>query len=247
MDNLLALETGADILFLPLQTGIHQPTLKEIAMIGGDKVLYGACSVLLFTKEKVEGQDKKDLEQYSDFDIIMTMINENEPSAITHKINILQLFSLLFPEHKVRVKKTHFELEDLDGNKKELNNGNFEAFREVLVKMFHLKENKEEKYNPGGSLAAELAKKFEERHKKLAAEKGEKGVTHILDRQMSIIQAGMNIDLITLSNYTVYMLYDTFNRYRMKSEADRISSILLAGGKMDDLPDDWMDWMKEIE
>jgi hypothetical protein len=33
----------------------------------------------------------------------------------------------------------------------------------------------------------------------------------------------------------------------MKSEADRISSILLAGGKMDDLPDDWMDWMKEIE
>jgi hypothetical protein len=64
---------------------------------------------------------------------------------------------------------------------------------------------------------------------------------------MSIIQAGMNIDLITLSNYTVYMLYDTFNRYRMKSEADRISSILLAGGKMDDLPDDWMDWMKEIE
>jgi hypothetical protein len=247
MDNLLAFETGADILFPPLALGIHQPLLKEIAMIGGDKTLYGACSVLLFSKDKVEGQDKKDLEQYTDFDIIMTMINENDPSAITHRINILQLFTLLFPDYKIRVKKDCFELEDSDGVKKELNNQNFGAFREILVKMFHLEDTKEEKYNPGGSLAAELAKKFEQRHKKLAEQKGEKGATHILDRQMSIIQAGMGIDLITLSNYTVYMLYDTFNRYRMKSEADRISSILLAGGKIDDLPDDWMDWMKEIE
>ena len=71
MINDLLLLSGNDIPFSEAQLIVHQPTLKEIAYIGEDSFFSG-CEVLNFSKNLLPSKDRVNLENKTDFDIIMS-------------------------------------------------------------------------------------------------------------------------------------------------------------------------------
>ena len=98
-DYSLALMTGVDIPIPECQVVMHQPTIKEISRIG-EKDFFLGVQCLCITREliasQVEEQDKRVLENTPNFQIFMTVINDN--SAKDKKEAVNQVLTLLFPK-----------------------------------------------------------------------------------------------------------------------------------------------------
>jgi hypothetical protein len=74
IDELLFL-SGNDLPFPQGQITIHQPRLKEIAFITEQR-FWPACELLKFNKNSLPDKDKNGLSNRSNFNIIMTMVQE---------------------------------------------------------------------------------------------------------------------------------------------------------------------------
>ena len=72
LDELLLL-SGQDIPFISAQCQIRQPRIKDIGIVG-EKQFYAGVSLINFDKDVLENQDNSVLENISNFEIIMTMI-----------------------------------------------------------------------------------------------------------------------------------------------------------------------------
>ena len=79
MTNELLLLSGNDIPFIEGSLTIHAPTIKEIAYIG-EEAFFSGCELLKFSKQKLPTEDILRLEQYSDFHILMSIINDKSGS-----------------------------------------------------------------------------------------------------------------------------------------------------------------------
>ena len=100
-------------------------------------------------------------------------------------------------------------------------------------------------YNEDFSLA-EIAEKFERRRQMLSEKKGAQQPSNkvaILSRYVSILAVGQKKDINQLLNYTVYQLFDEFNRFELKSSYDIYLQAKMAGAQ--DLKE-VEDWMKDI-
>jgi hypothetical protein len=89
--------TGIDIPVPEIQTAIHQPTIKEISMIGEQDFFLGAQ--VLSLNKAMYVQDEKLLSETTNFQIFMTiMLNKDaaQSRACTTKV-----LSLLFPNSTV--------------------------------------------------------------------------------------------------------------------------------------------------
>lgn len=246
----LTLLSGNDIPFAPGQVNIHQPTLKEIAYIG-EEAFFTGCHLLNFSKGMLETQGKVNLDDLSNFEILMSIVNDtNNPSAKQQKVNMLMVLTLLFPEHEIEffyneisLTKSNFEKESFE--KGFINKDNFEEFKQIIKTIFGLgASSASDEYNPQGDLAKKIAKKLDERRKKLAKQKGGDGQKiAIFSRYISILTVGENKDMNSLFNLTVYQLLDEFQRYELKMSFDYHLQAKMAGAK--DLKD-VDDWMKDI-
>ena len=96
-DYKLALATGVDIPIPELQTIIHQPDITEISMIG-EKDFFTGIQLLCLNK-KMYIEDENLLQQTTNFQIFMTIVNEKQ--VADKKAAVLQVFTLLFPKAKV--------------------------------------------------------------------------------------------------------------------------------------------------
>lgn len=240
MINDLLLLSGNDIPFPEAQLIIHQPNIKEIALMG-EEDFYTGCEFLNFSKENLEKQDKLALESYSDFEIIMSIMREKNAVVTKNKQCVLTLLTLLFPQYSVQITIEAIELEAATGEKTYLNKDNFEHFKVILNKIFCLTGRKEDEYNPAGEMAKRIAEKFKKRHQILnqkAQPSGKK--ISILEKYVSILSAGQNLDINVLLHYTVYQLFDAFERYQLKAQNDLYLSAQMAGAQGLEKPEDWM-------
>ena len=73
MNNELLLLSGNDIPFPEARVTVHQPTIREIAYIG-EESFYTGCEFLRFSKDKLSDEDKIHLENYTNFDVLMSII-----------------------------------------------------------------------------------------------------------------------------------------------------------------------------
>ena len=99
MDIRLLLMTGGDIPIPSLTATIHQPTIREIAMIGEKDFFIGAQ--LLCVDKNFYIQDKNTLSQTNNFQIFMTVLSNKE--EVSKKIATLQVLTLLFPKYKINL------------------------------------------------------------------------------------------------------------------------------------------------
>ena len=238
IDELLLL-SGNDLPFPQAQLTIHQPRLKEIAYITQQQ-FWHACELLKFNKENLSNQDKLDLLNKSNFNIIMMMIQEKSLQSQQARLGVTSLLALLFPTSKILLKGKTILLQDYQTNEiKEINEDNFESFKQILINMFCLTGGENKQYNPDGELAKKIANKIMKGRQKKAKLAPDKKIA-ILSRYISVLAVGQQKDINVLMNYTVYQLMDEFNRYQLKMRYDSWERCKIAGATGMDDPEDWL-------
>jgi hypothetical protein len=168
MLNHLALIAGVDIPFIEAQISIHQPSIKEIGLIG-ERAFYAGCGILNFSKESLSPEDRVHLQHLSDFEILMSLLMTNSLEMKQNKINAIMVLSLLFPDYEIQFSLKEISLKKED-EIRSINSYNFEKFKEIISAMFCLSgKGSEENYNPGGQKAREIAEKLMRGRQRVAA------------------------------------------------------------------------------
>lgn len=250
--NELLLLSGGDIPFAAGRATIHPPTLKEIAMIG-EKMFFIGTSFLNFSKNVlIKSSDKTNLMDYDDFDIFMTLINLNDPNTKYHIDCAMNLLVLMFPLYEVEVRNDHIALNQNGAECGYINKNNFSEFKEILLDVFglrNMKQGSNSTLNPKGAMAQKIANKLRARHEKLVQLAQQQGKdsdsVSILNRYASILAVGLQKDLNSIMNYTVYQLYDEFQRFQLKVQWDAYLQARMAGAKDLEEVDNWMIDLKD--
>ena len=241
--NELLLLSGANIPFIEGTATIHQPTIYEISLIGEENFFTG-CELLRFSKDVLNSEDKTRLFNYTDFNIFMSIMNDNSESMIFNVSCAKQVLDLIFPLYTVTLVPGGIIL--LDPNDKfticgQIDDSNFAAFKEVITTMFCLKKaSSTQEYNAQGELAKKIAEKFKRRHQQLAELSAKPNKVAIFSRYISILAVGEQKDINSFMKYTVYQLFDEFQRYELKVGYDAYLKAKMAGAKDLKEPDDWM-------
>ena len=237
----LLLLSNNDIPFAEAQINIHNPTLKEIALISEESFHLG-CQFLNFSLNLLNAQDKSVLSNKSDFEVFMSIINGQERSK--YKVDTMLVLTLLFPNHKIKIDKDQILLQTDDFYSSSINNNNFDAFKKIISEMFVLNEVAAEDgaYNPADAYAKKIAEKFKKRKEILAKQSGiNLNKIAIFSRYVSILAVGEHKDINSLMEYTVYQLKDEFKRFQMKHQFDFYMEAKLAGAQDLEEVDNWMD------
>ena len=238
IDELLLI-SGNDIPFPQAGLTIHQPTLKEIAYIT-EQHFWNGCELLKFDKEILPDQDKVGLSNISNFNIIMTVVQEKSMQSRQARIKLTSILTLLFPTNEILLGKKSIQLRNpQSGEVKEINNENFQTFKEILIDMFCLSRQQDKQYNPSGELAKKIANKIK-RCRQQKAKLAPDTKVAIFSRYVSILAVGLQKDINSYMNYTVYQLMDEFNRFELKLNYDSWQRFKIAGATGMKDPEDWL-------
>ena len=240
MINELLLLSGNDILIPEINISIHPPTIKEIAYLGEQSFFMG-CEFLRFNKNRLSSEDRNRLENVSNFDILMSIMREKNPTIQKNKLCAEMVLSLLFPTYTVQI---DFSINKITLKQDDLifyiDSKNFDIFIKYLNDILNLGGPNDNDFNPSGDLARRIADKLHDRHNKLAEQGKESQNVAILSRYVSILAVGENKDMNSLLQYTIYQLFDEFQRYQLKLNWDIHLKAQMAGAKDLQEVDDWM-------
>lgn len=235
------LNSKIDIPFVGAQVAVHQPSLEEIAYIGGQDVLFPGCELLRISKNILNENDKVDLDKITNFDILMQIISMPSPELRKPIENAKMVFELLFPHFEIEWKLPFEIVLNKDNIKTSINRNNYDELRQIISEIFCLNKNEElDNFNPSGELSRRIAEKLKERYKKLAQIHGNSEKSSIFDRYMSILAVGLQKNKNELIKYSVYQLFDEFERYQAKVAYDIYVQAKMAGAKDIESVDNWM-------
>ena len=244
MLNKLLLLSGNDVPFIGAQTSIHQPKIKQIAFLG-QQAFYIGSNFLCFSKDNLSQQDKTNLINQTDFDILMSIMN-SKVDALKYNLASAELvLSLLFPNYDLVKMPNMLLLNKVkeDGTKEQIriNNDNYDQFKSILKQIFCLDVASGSNYNPANKRAEQIAKKLQERQKLLSQKSGEDNKQiNILCRYVSILALGNHHTIPQLMEYTVYQLFNEFKRFEKKYSYDVWFQAKLAGAENLEDVDNWL-------
>ena len=237
MDYRLAMMCGTDIPVPECQVTVHQPKIKEIALIGEQDFFIGAQTLCLNKSMFVEGKD--DLANTSNFQIFMMIMSEKE--AKDKKIAVQQVFQLIFPKYKVLITPRSLVING-EGENVMIDESNFDYLQDILRMVFCSKNGPmdQQAFNPANDKAKEIAQKLMRGRERIAAERGDTN-TSIFSQYLSILTVGLqSMSMQDLMDLTMFQLYDLIERYSLYVNWDIDIRSRLAGGKPDKSPDNWM-------
>jgi hypothetical protein len=237
MDIRLALMAGVDIPIPELQLTMHQPTIREISYMGETEFFTGVQSLCLHKSMFVK--DKDDLDNITNFQIFMTIMNGKETAD--KKIAVKQIFQLVFPNYNVLFTPMSlvFQKEDQTIT---IDDNNFEILQKALREVFCANNGPmdQQAFNPANDKAREIAEKLMRGRQRVAAQNGGEN-SSVFSRYLSMLTVGLSsMSLLDLINTTMFQLYDLVERYILYMNWDIDVRTRLAGGKPDSQPDNWM-------
>lgn len=235
------LNSKIDIPFVGARVAVYQPSLEEIAYIGGQDVLFPGCELLRISKNILTENDKVDLDNIENFDILMQIISIASPELKKPIENAQLVLQILFPQYEIQWSPP-FEISLRRGEELcSINRTNYDELREIISEMFCLNKNgQNDDYNPAGELSRRIAEKLRERHRIMAEKHGGNEKSSIFDRYISILSVGLQKDKNELMKYSVYQLFDEFERYQAKVAYDIYVQAKMAGAKDIEDVDNWM-------
>jgi len=236
------LNSKIDIPFKGARVAVHQPSLEEIAYIGGQDVLFPGCELLRISKNILIEDDKIDLDGIENFDILMQIISMPSPEIKKPFENAQLVLQILFPQYEIEWHPPMEIFLKKDGQGFSINRVNYEELRQIIAEMFCLIKDQGESndYNPAGELSRRIAEKLKQRHKKLAQLHGGSETSSIFDRYLSILSVGLQKNKKDLLQYSVYQLFDEFERYQAKVAYDIYVQAKMAGAEGIEDVDNWM-------
>ena len=237
-DYNLSLMCGTDIPVPELQIVIHQPTIREIALVGESTFFKGA-QTLCIDKNKIFSEDKTGLADTNNFQIFMTMMSEKETRD--KKEAVIQVLSVILPSCKVIFTPQSMIFTELQDTSILIDENNFEILQQVLTDVFCFTSGSgEETFNPQGRKAKEIAEKLMRGRQRIANERGAENGSPFV-QYTSVLTVGIkSMSLKDCINLTIYQLYDLVQRYTMFVNWDLDVRTRLAGGKPETQPDNWM-------
>ena len=236
MDKRLALMCGTDIPIPECQIVIHQPKIKEIALIGESDFFAGIQCLCL--NKSMFVKDETVLADTNNFQIFMTIMSEKE--AIEKKLAVQSVCTLLFPKHKVVFTPRSMLL--AGETQIMIDENNFEFLQAAISDICCLKTGPmdQQAFNPADKKAREIAEKLMRGRQRVAAQKGESNIS-IFSQYLSILTVGLgSMSLQDTMDLTMFQLYDLVERYMLYVNWDMDVRCRLAGGKPENQPDNWM-------
>lgn len=236
-DAKLALMAGTDIPIPELQLTLHQPRIKEIALIGDSDFFLGV-QCLSINKSMID-QGETLLADINIFQIFMRIMAEKE--AIDKKQAVIQLLQLIVPNFTVSFSPRALVFMK-DKSTITIDESNFELFQEHIKNMFCVNNSpmNTQNFNPQSEKAKEIADKLMRARKRVAAQKNE-GEGSIFSQYVSLLTVGIgSMSLNDCLNLTMYQMFDLLERYMLWSNWDLDIKSRLAGGKPESKPDNWM-------
>lgn len=228
---------GTDIPIPQIQGFIHQPKIKEIALMG-ESEFFVAVQCLNINKNLID-QDKTPLQITNNFQIFMTIMQQEETKD--KKKVVISLLELLFPNYKVMFLPRSLALSKKDFPNITIDENNFESFQNVIQQVFCLSSQKNQQagFNPANAKAKEIAEKLMRGRQRVAELNGSANAS-IFTQYLSILSIGLQMPLNELSDLTMFQIYDLVERYQLYISWDIDIKSRLAGAKPDDRPDNWM-------
>lgn len=229
-----------DIPFPEGRLVIHQPSIKEISLIGEESFHLGS-HYLNFSLDILSEQDKSRLGNKNEFDIFMSMIKQRDNKQF--KKYISEVLTIIFPSYLLEWKEDRILLKRNDGWEGFIDTYNFAEFKDILSNMFRMKEMKNENdYNPADAHAAKIAEKLRKaKERKAKAEGKSLDNINILQKYVSILTVGEQKDMNSLMELTIPQLYDEFKRFQLKMANDIHFQAQLAGAQNLQEVDNWME------
>ena len=237
MDNRLSLMCGTDYPVPECQLVIHQPRIKEIALIGEQDFFAGVQCLCL--NKSMFVKDESLLANTNNFQIFMTIMSEKE--TVEKKVAVQQVCTLLFPKYKVMFTPRSV-LFSGEGQTIQIDESNFEFLQNAISSICCLKTGPmdQQTFNPANDKAREIAEKLMRGRQRVAAEKGQSNIS-IFSQYLSILTVGLqSMSLQDTMELTMFQLYDLVERYMLYINWDMDVRCRLAGGKPDSQPDNWM-------
>ena len=237
MDYRLALMCGTDLPVEECKIVVHQPRIREIAIVGEQDFFIGA-QCLTLNKSMFITEDKDVLSNTNNFQIFMMVMNEKE--AKDKKTSTMKVLQLLLPSYKPMLTPRSLVLASKDGNIT-IDENNFDYLQDMLRLIFCTKNGPmdSQSFNPADDKAREIAEKLMRGRARIAAERGESN-SSIFSQYLSILTVGLQLSLKELMELTMFQLYDLVERYSLYTNWDIDLRSRLAGGKPDKHPDNWM-------
>ena len=238
MDTRLTLMCGTDYPVPECQVVLHQPRIKEIALIGESDFFSGIQCLCLHKSMFVK--DESDLPNVNNFQIFMTIMSEKE--AADKKAAVQQVCTLIFPKNKVLFTPRSMLITGGEGESVQIDETNFEYLQAAISHICCLKTGPmdQQSFNPADAKAREIAEKLMRGRQRVAAQKGSSN-TSIFSQYLSILTVGLNsMSFQNCMDLTMYQLYDLVERYTLYVNWDMDVKCRLAGGKPDNQPDNWM-------
>lgn len=238
LDIKLALMTGVDIPIPECQLVMHQPTIKEISMIG-EKIFFSGIQTLCIDKNLLisMGIEKAQIYNISTFEIL-TQFLQSEPEK---KQYIKDVLIIMFPRYRVNLTPRALVFTETSSNTTvSVSDDNFEIFQATIKQVMRLQSDTNS-FNPVGAKAQEIAEKLYRARQRVAAQKQNDGGESSLSQYISSLTIGVaSMALTEVINLTIYQLYDLLERYGLYTGWDLDVRCRLAGGKADTKPENWM-------
>ena len=229
----LALITGVDIPIPECRLTVHQPSIKEISVMGEREFFRGVQTICIS-----KHMDRNALANISNFQIFMKIVMDKAEKD--RKQNVLDTLFILFPKYKVTILPRSL-LFNIDNENIIIDENNFSSLQEVLRQISCLNGSKGDQFNPGNAAAAEIARKLERGRQRVAAQKqGADNNASVFSQYLSILTVGLHISLLELIKLTIFQLYDLIERYTLFVNYDLDIRSRLAGGQPDNQPENWM-------
>ena len=235
-DYKLALAVGGDIPIPELQLTIHQPTIKEISLIGETDFFTGIQ--LLCIDKRMYIEDETLLAQTNNFQIFMTMINQ--PEMADKKEAVLSTLTLLLPQLSV-VFTPRFVMLKNDTVNIMIDEENFDFLQNILREIFCLNKTDQSTFNPQSEKAKEIARKIMKGRQRVAELNAKENSGSMFGRYLSILTVGLgSMTLQECCQLTMYQIYDLIERYTLYINWDIDIKSRMAGASGDKPIEDWM-------
>ena len=244
----ILLDTKAPIPFPEARITIYQPSIKEIGMSGTESDFIVGLNALT---KNYQFEDKIDLSQMSNFDILMTVIQEKSEASKKIVRAIEQVLYLIFPNCNIVFTPRSIILQEQVSETEKtvhmIDTSNFDKFSQILYDTFCLIEfggDVQDDYNPSGDRARAIIAQIQKGKEKRAELRKERGEDNTMDsiycRYIDILAVGLQKDKNILSDYSVYQLIEEFKRFQLKETFDYTFQAKMAGATKIKDAKDWM-------
>lgn len=243
IDITLALMTGTDIPIEECQLIMHQPTLKEISVIGEKNFFIGIQSLCIdksmVTLSQLDSNNVSN--EFNNFTLMMSLCKQD----VTKKYAIQDILTILFPKYKIVFTPRSLCFTSEQGTLITIDEQNFEALQYIVRKVLCLTQSGNDGFNPNknNKKAMEIANKLmkaRQRVSEIKARENQDG-EYSLAQYISIITVGIpSMSLQDAISLTIYQLYTLMERYSLYVNWDLDIRSRLAGGKPETKTESWM-------